>query len=496
MVNPQPIAIMNANLDPSVGNEMYVHKFPLTSVIFLKCILLTFFVRLCSQDPDGGMKVVAASVKEIFLDMGGWSVGDLTVGLRYLARSKAALPPQQPENPIQNADLVAEMMYVAEITKGTYAGSKEELLKRCLLKPENVIAMQWMSTITRPAYFIAIDDRRLNAVVLAIRGTASLKDALTDLAATVDEFGIGFGHRGMVRAANWFRDCEMERLQKLCKEKSLKLIVCGHSLGAGTAALVTMLFKSHFDDIHCYAFAPPASVSDGLCAMTEDHITSVILGDDIVPRFSTVSVENLRQEVIDYPWANELKNDIMTSRVGMLALETKSRVTKTTKDMKIDQHYAKLKLKAISTYSDLDTKYKVSERRASAATAIKNGAASVANSVSKVSSFLTSKVKGSNKDLKADAKSGDPPMELSHEGETAEGMVDHDQAVEDDRKIAQSVQLYPPGRLHHIMRFEGRFYMVQKKFDEFNSIVLSPFSLKDHYMDNYYGALFDMKRYL
>lgn len=43
-----------------------------------------------------------------------------------------------------------------------------------------------------------------------------------------------------------------------------KLVVTGHSLGAGTAVILSMLLKNAFPGLHCYSFGTPGSVVDEL----------------------------------------------------------------------------------------------------------------------------------------------------------------------------------------------------------------------------------------
>jgi len=75
------------------------------------------------------------------------------------------------------------------------------------------------------------------------------------------------------------------------------LTVCGHSLGAGVAALVTFL-ANHYDPsekigtISCFGIATPAVISSSN-AEHQKHTVSLVLGDDIVPRLSFSSVVSL-----------------------------------------------------------------------------------------------------------------------------------------------------------------------------------------------------------
>ena len=40
-----------------------------------------------------------------------------------------------------------------------------------------------------------------------------------------------------------------------------QLVVVGHSLGAGTAAILAILLRQQFPDLHCYAFSPPGGLT-------------------------------------------------------------------------------------------------------------------------------------------------------------------------------------------------------------------------------------------
>jgi hypothetical protein len=186
------------------------------------------------------------------------------------------------------------------------------------------------------AYYIAVDDR-INAVVLGIRGTASFKDALTDMVATLDPFMDGMAHRGIVRAAKWFEENVKEDLKKFTEEKKLPLVIVGHSLGAGTASLLTLLLKDEFPGIKCYALAPPALISRELLDLSQEYVTSIITEDDLVPRFSTRNVERLREDVVNYPWASELKDDVKEWRIVKLASDTKGKISESSTMHKLDE---------------------------------------------------------------------------------------------------------------------------------------------------------------
>ena len=50
----------------------------------------------------------------------------------------------------------------------------------------------------------------------------------------------------------------------MCKENHLlqhyRLVIVGHSLGAGVASILAILLKDYFPDLICYAYSPPGCV--------------------------------------------------------------------------------------------------------------------------------------------------------------------------------------------------------------------------------------------
>jgi len=84
------------------------------------------------------------------------------------------------------------------------------------------------------------------------------------------------------------------------KHENCKLVLCGHSLGASTSALVTKIWQDRFPDMLCYAFAPPAACSFDVAEALGSRVHSVINRNDVVPRFCTSTLMRLFFEAANF----------------------------------------------------------------------------------------------------------------------------------------------------------------------------------------------------
>ncbi|CAD5215322.1 unnamed protein product [Bursaphelenchus okinawaensis] len=168
--------------------------------------------------------------------------------------------------------------------------------------------------------FVVLTDHRTNSIVITIRGSASLLDLVTDLSLSDDVFSVDVDsdpilkedheldssgevrvHRGMLNSARYVFNMlkkyqVLEDLMEL--HPTYNVVVCGHSLGAGVAALLTLLLKQGYPTVRCYAFSPPGCViSEHGQSEMESHVLSIIVGDDLVPRISYQSLMDLKESI-------------------------------------------------------------------------------------------------------------------------------------------------------------------------------------------------------
>ncbi|XP_051162711.1 diacylglycerol lipase-alpha isoform X5 [Leptopilina boulardi] len=162
-------------------------------------------------------------------------------------------------------------------------------------------------------FFVALDYSN-KKVVVSIRGTLSLKDVMTDLNAEGEVLPLSppredwLAHKGMVQAAEYIRKKLHEEgiIDKAFAKDPEKgthqfgLVLVGHSLGAGTAAILAILLRQEYPDLVCFSFAPPG----GLLSMpaqqySQEFITSVVVGKDVIPRIGLRQMESLRADLIN-----------------------------------------------------------------------------------------------------------------------------------------------------------------------------------------------------
>ncbi|GFN98243.1 Sn1-specific diacylglycerol lipase beta [Plakobranchus ocellatus] len=172
---------------------------------------------------------------------------------------------------------------------------------------ENLIYVSFHNTFKQVPFFVTIDYSK-NVAVIGIRGTMSLKDGLADLSAKGAKLDIpgvenAYCHEAML-------DCAHYILEQLSAQNILEkafgklqegagLVVTGHSLGAGVAAILAILLRPNYPSLMCFAFSPPGGLlSPSASKYTQEFVCSTAVGKDLVPRLGMFTLTDLKVKIL------------------------------------------------------------------------------------------------------------------------------------------------------------------------------------------------------
>ncbi|XP_067859617.1 diacylglycerol lipase-beta isoform X2 [Heptranchias perlo] len=181
------------------------------------------------------------------------------------------------------------------------------MLETTGLQYHDFIHISFHNKIYEIPFYVALDHKK-EVVLVAVRGTLSLEDALTDLSADCETLNVGevmgecFVHKGINQAASYIHkklinDGILDQAFAVAPE--YKLVLAGHSLGAGAASILAIMLHRSFPQLRCYAFSPPGGLlSKPLADYTKGFIVSVVLGKDLIPRLSLSNVDDLKRRLL------------------------------------------------------------------------------------------------------------------------------------------------------------------------------------------------------
>ncbi|XP_061086996.1 diacylglycerol lipase-beta isoform X2 [Conger conger] len=195
-----------------------------------------------------------------------------------------------------------------DIVGGDHLGCHfTSILQSTGLQYRDFIHISFHNQIYEIPFYVALDHKK-EAVLVAVRGTLSFRDVLTDLSADCENLpiegvtGTCYAHKGITQAATYIHkklinDGILNQAFTIAPE--YRLVITGHSLGAGTASVLAILLRSAFPTLQCYAFSPPGGLlSKALAEYSKEFVVSVVLGKDLVPRLSIPNMEDLKRRIL------------------------------------------------------------------------------------------------------------------------------------------------------------------------------------------------------
>jgi sn1-specific diacylglycerol lipase len=174
-----------------------------------------------------------------------------------------------------------------------------------------------------PGHFVAVD-KEMRAVVLGIRGTTTAYDAIIDAVGTSEDMPEVPGlqvHKAMYEGAKKVLEKTRDELTKaLNNNPNFQLIVTGHSLGAGTATLCSILLTLNplipAQKLTCFAYAPPPVLSNAAHEKIKGiKIVAYVNRNDAVPRASLHNVYQLGKKCMKIDLLDDLT---LMDRLGLM----------------------------------------------------------------------------------------------------------------------------------------------------------------------------------
>lgn len=268
-----------------------------------------------------GLRVLARAMVDFNATVEGWSLEDSTLALAVLAKLRDVPPDEAPPNrrgreectaPVHDSAQLRELREWLTLAHAAYSANEDELSRRSGLPQGAFRHTRFREGVLEPAYYVAVDDVR-QAIIVCVRGTWSIADMLINFVVSPEPHLDGLGHRGMVQAARNLLALLEGRILELKREHPHhELVFVGHSMGGAAAVLMAMQLREAVPDVRAVTFSTPACVSLSLARECAPYVTSVIHGDDFVPRLHVANMERLRTELAGVDWLAALRDLTVT----------------------------------------------------------------------------------------------------------------------------------------------------------------------------------------
>jgi Lipase (class 3) len=344
----------------------------LVSLRTFQCSLLQLAIKLFSRESVEAVKTIQSILSDVHeqhgvVDVfGKYRPYDILAAVFALSRlQNAALiyerrtagPPSPeivPDND-ENKALLRDLAHYALYANAVYGwkmelamhfrlhmgGNVQALLRLTGVKRDDIILTKWESKTHQPAYFL-VRDRSHKTLVLCIRGTRSAHDLLTDLCCTPQDFehaswsnssttaktlssAIYYsaedlytratkrrrcGHYGMLEAARAVQnDSEAVIAKELEENPDYALVLVGHSMGGGVAALLGTLLERSYPNLRVYLYGAPCVAPAN--AKLHRNIISVVTEGDPFRCLSLGHIADLSTGLASLCEDPLLRNDIL-----------------------------------------------------------------------------------------------------------------------------------------------------------------------------------------
>lgn len=186
-----------------------------------------------------------------------------------------------------------------------HSGSAQDAIH---IENTEIVFCSFHDEVYQTPFLVALDHGQ-KSIVIAIRGTMSRADVVTDIYVRPVSLG-RFGypetfrvHQGMLLNALSVHDRlnELKLVSRLLSNHpDYKIVTTGTSLGSASATLLSLILRKQYNvDVRCFAFSPSGALMNlEASKYCEPFVTSVIYGDDFIARLAVKSIERLKYDII------------------------------------------------------------------------------------------------------------------------------------------------------------------------------------------------------
>ncbi|CAE7945705.1 ECHIA [Symbiodinium sp. KB8] len=165
------------------------------------------------------------------------------------------------------------------------------------ISDDDVLLAETVARPFKPVWWIC-RDRATSTIMVAIRGTFSMSDVLSDVLATQTLYKEHVIHEGVLASARWVYSKVAPVLHR--ESEGGKIVITGHSLGGAVAALLAWLLREDAGlPARAFVFGVPQVTDEALARKMARFVTGIIHARDIIPMLSQKSVEDLRHQVAE-----------------------------------------------------------------------------------------------------------------------------------------------------------------------------------------------------
>ncbi|KAJ3669289.1 hypothetical protein LUZ60_011239 [Juncus effusus] len=291
--------------------------------------------------PANWMEVGAIAARTLMLACGEtvmkWPIGDIAFGIKRQMRIQGNLQHEYTgENCVQlkgreALSLLTQLLRDFELCFYFSKKPFPDFLKFGNYdRDEHVLMHEPKARLMKPS-FTLLRCPTAKSFLLIIRGATTATDRLTAASGAEVPFHhmvlregkivnlvLGHAHCGMLTAARWICQLAVPCLHEIVgKFPEYKLKIMGHSMGAGIAAILTLMLREReeFSSCTCISFAPAACMTWELAEAGKEFITSLVNKDDVVPSFCKVSTAKIRSEVMASSRRNNIRQNMQPSKL-------------------------------------------------------------------------------------------------------------------------------------------------------------------------------------